>query len=343
MSKARNISALSTVEVGATTDQTKADIDALGINGVNKNWVINGGFDIWQRSTSAAQPNGGFVADRWKGNNYVNGTFTFSKRTDATGQTFKTYGRLAQSSAGNQAAQQGIMQYIEGNYLVGKTITVSFKARANAPLNNCKCRGIISVQTFNLTTSFVKHSFTATAIADGANTRLIFDFGLENTTWHVDIAEVQVEVGSVATDFEHHSHAEELALCQRFFFNPLYNVGTSRADYNINYLVSGGNSGWITFTIPFPVSMRAFATFSHSLTPAKFLSSAAPSNGQDKFSFYIQNQGYAGLVGNGSIANLSGGGVHHGVVGTYYVSPSATSASHILIGNGCTFHFNAEL
>lgn len=154
---------------------------------------------------------------------------------------------------------------------------------------------------------------------------------------------VQFETGSAATDFEHRSYGEDLALCQRYFYTPLYDIGGSRAQFCIDYLVSGGNNGWITFTVPFPVSMRGNATFSHSLTPAKFLSGGAPSNGQDKFSFYIQNQGYAGLVGNGSIATLSGGGQYHGTVGTYYCSPSSTSASHIFIGNGCTFQFNAEL
>jgi hypothetical protein len=160
-------------------------------------------------------------------------------------------------------------------------------------------------------------------------------------TWQV--TGVQLELGSVATDFEHRSHGEELALCQRYFYNPLYNMGGARGSFVINYDVSSGNNGWITFTVPFPVKMRVSASFTHSLTPAKFLGSAAPANGDDKFAFYIQNQGYAGLAGNGSIANLSGGGVHQAVVGTYYCSPSSTSASHIFIGNGCTFQFNAEL
>jgi len=281
MSKARNISALSTVEAGATTDQTKADIDALGINGVNKNWVINGGFDIWQRSTSAAQPNGGFVADRWKGNNYVNGTFTFSKRTDATGQTFKTYGRLAQSSAGSQGARQGLMQYIEGNYLVGKTITVSFKARANAALTGCIVRGIIANQTFNLTTSFVKHSFTATAIADGANTRLTFDFGLENTTWHVDIAEVQVEVGSVATDFKHLTYAENLLACQRYYYKYDHS-GLSDAVYLTSPYSAASHDGSLPNTSQsgaywLPVDMRANPTCTATLSSGS--ASRVTSNG----------------------------------------------------------------
>ena len=222
MTKARENSDYTGLQADITAGDTAARAG-------RKNWIINGGFDVWQRGTTGAQANSGFVADRWKGNNYTNGTFTFSQRTDATGQTFRTYGRLAQSSAGNQNSQQGIMQWIEGLHLVGKTITVSFKVRGNAALSGCKVRGIIAQQTFNLTTDWVKHSFTGTAIQDGSNTRLLLDWGLENTTWHVDIAEVQVEVGSVATDFEHRSYGEELALCQRYF---------ERFDYS-----GGGRSG----------------------------------------------------------------------------------------------------
>ena len=89
--------------------------------------------------------------------------------------------------------------------------------------------------------------------------------------------------------------------------------------------------------------MRASSTFSHSLTNAKTVGSAAPGNGVDGWSFYVQNQGYVGIAGNGNMSTLSGGGKYQGVVGTYYVSPSATTCSHIMVGNGCTFQFNAEL
>jgi hypothetical protein len=316
------------------------------VNSGKKNWIINGDFSIWQRYgvAGAAQPNSGYVADRWKGNNYTSGTYTFAQRTDATGQTFTTYGRLHQSVAGSTNARQCLDQYIEGTYLVGKTITVSFKARANAALAGCQVRGIFtSVQTFNLTTDWVKYSFTATAISSGSTARLMVDYGFSNAVWYADIAEFQVEVGSVATDFEKRSYGEELALCQRFFYNPNYNLNGARSDFNINYLVSGGNSGWITWTVPFPVPMRVSSSFSHSLTNAKNVGSAAPGNGVDGWSFYIQNQGFVGVVGNGNISTLSGGGKYHGIVGTYYCSPSSNSCSHILIGNGCTFQFDAEL
>jgi len=358
MSRALSISALNTVEVGATADQTKADIDALGINGVNKNWIINGDFQISQRgsytSATALTTSSVYHLDRFKSkHNNISGTVTHKLAQTVNGKVTNTM--LLTATAGSNGRVEGVQRIEATKPFVSQTITFSAWVKSNS----ASSRIIIHQNGANIQTSSNQHTGggafellkgTVTCAANSGDLYLyagIQAAGTGNVAiangHYFEMAFVKVEHGSVVTDFEHHSHAEELALCQRFFFNPLYNVGTSRADYNINYLVSGGNSGWITFTIPFPVSMRAFATFSHSLTPAKFLSSGAPSNGQDKFSFYIQNQGYAGLVGNGSIANLSGGGVHHGVVGTYYVSPSATSASHILIGNGCTFHFNAEI
>ena len=54
------------------------------------------------------------------------------------------------------------------------------------------------------------------------------------------ITGVQLEVGSVATDFEHRSFAQELALCQRYFCKMKAYAGAS--------------NGWI---IQYPVTMRA--------------------------------------------------------------------------------------
>ena len=56
------------------------------------------------------------------------------------------------------------------------------------------------------------------------------------TTWYttnnstLEITGVQLEVGSVATDFEHRSFAEELALCQRYCY--AVPVGTTGANYH---------------------------------------------------------------------------------------------------------------
>jgi len=70
-----------------------------------------------------------------------------------------------------------------------------------------------------------------------------------NATWF--ISKVQLELGSVATDFEHRSFAQELALCQRYYYRPI--------DENNKYLCLGfsDSSTMVSGFLQFPVTMRA--------------------------------------------------------------------------------------
>ena len=73
-----------------------------------------------------------------------------------------------------------------------------------------------------------------------------------------DVTGVQLEVGKNATAFEHRSYGEELALCQRYYFE-LVNIGGSDSGY------IGPGHWWgtdqIYVTIPFPVEMRTTPTY----------------------------------------------------------------------------------
>ena len=65
------------------------------------------------------------------------------------------------------------------------------------------------------------------------------------------ITGVQMEVGSVATPFEHRSYGEELALCQRYYFQKINGDGQP---VGIGSYIA---SGQIRTYIDFPVEMRA--------------------------------------------------------------------------------------
>ena len=315
-----------------------------------KNLIINGAMQVNQRGATSGITSGYFV-DRFT----LSACSASAVLTSSTPTEFPTAISVSATSGNPIIFQKIESKSCQG--LSGKTVTVSFYAKniSNATTLYVKLQYAGSADSWgssttiseqnlgSLTSGWVKYTASWTVPAGGLNGLSLGILCAGTGTFTMGVTGVQLEVGSVATDFEHRSYGEILADCQRYFYNPLYNLGGSRGQFTLDYLVSSGNNGWITWIVPFPVSMRANSTFSHSLTPAKFLGSAAPADGADNFSFYIQNQGYAGLVGNGSIANLGGGGQYHGIVGTYYCSPSSTSASHIFIGNGCTFQFSAEL
>jgi len=163
-----------------------------------------------------------------------------------------------------------------------------------------------------------------------------------NATWQ--ITGVKLEVGSVATEFDHRSFAEELSLCQRYFFNPLFGRTSGTIYYPIHFnQVSTGNNGLLRWQVTFPVSMRTSPSLTHSLTDAKFQSSGAP-DGTDNWAFYRQNSGWSAKAGNSNISVLNiAPSVNQANVGAYYVTPNDTLATAIGIGGGATFNFSSEL
>lgn len=220
-----------------------------------RNRIINGSFNVWQRGTS--QTASGFGSDdRWS-NAQLGSTKTASQQAFTLGQTDvpgnPTYfARTVVSSvagAGNYVIKQQRIENVRT--FAGQTATVSFWAKADASrpiaidvLQRFGSGGGassdvdgIGAQQFNLTTSW--QQFTAaiaipsitgktlgTNAGDCVELTFWFDAG---SSWNArtaslgqqsgtfDIAQVQFEVGSVATSFEVLPPPVELALCQRYY------------------------------------------------------------------------------------------------------------------------------
>jgi hypothetical protein len=190
-----------------TSSSTISDNDG-NVRAGRKNLIINGGFDVWQRDSSQYAAHS-YNADRW-----------ISSRTNIVKSTsiYKGLNWLDMSSG----ATGYLGQFIEGAETGrGKTVTLSFLFNSTA--SDSYAYFYWSGVTINATTSSTEvisgniQKYTGTfTLPDSTNTDTKLKMYIQPTT-ATAIAQVQLEVGSVATDFEHRSYGEELALCQRYY------------------------------------------------------------------------------------------------------------------------------
>ena len=198
----------------------------------NRNKIINGGFDVWQRGTSFSSASvNEYSADRFRTEGFGLST-TISRQSFTAGQTdvpdFPTYFcRVATSATVGSGQYWSFQQRLEVPQVVsqGQTYTLSFWVRATS--------GTISAGTLSygfssglvgfpeLTTTWQKVTrtlvFGASQIS-GSFASAYLVYAPENTAaFSVDIANVQLEAGDTATPFEHRSYGAELALCQRYY------------------------------------------------------------------------------------------------------------------------------
>ena len=258
-----------------------------------RNAIINGNFDIWQRGTSFSNPAvGAYTADRWLLSADGTGvTRTISRQTFTLGQTAvpgePTYFfRHNQSVAGTGATANNIQHRIEGvRTFAGQQVTVSFWAKGAASLTLTAVEliqsfgsggspsglvGTTAATSVSVTTAWQKFSYTVTVPSISGKTLgtsgsdalwLIIGAPL-NTTFTLDIAQVQIEAGPVATPFERRPIGTELALCQRYYWTGVVVVETVTTITGFNFPVqmravptiagggagftysTGGGSGW---------------------------------------------------------------------------------------------------
>ena len=276
-----------TVENNLTVDGTSTltgNVTASGTltasNFSGRNKVINGQFNVWQRATTSGSvtASGYNSADRW----YINqsgATSTTSRQAFTVGQTDvpsnpRYYLRMNATTANNNA---GIEQRVEDVDTVQGEHTLSFWVKGTAPaggnfdvriFQNFGSGGSTATEanlgTCSVSGSWVKKTFTFTPTSlsgKTVGTSSYFQISIRQpdsdgttTAWTLDIANVQLEVGDTATEFEHRSYGDDLARCQRYYYR--------HVDDNTDAIGVGGwyTASMFTTHVGFPTTMRSAPT-----------------------------------------------------------------------------------
>jgi hypothetical protein len=252
-----------------------------------RNTVINGGFDVWQRGTTAAIPSSvgtSYLADRWSA--YRPAAGSTQSRVTAGLDGFQYALRIKRDNGNGTTSVIYVNQSFETSTmakLANKTVTLSFYARAGA--NYSSASSLLSARvvagtgteaniiytgvtgsteplttTSTLTTSWQRFTVTG-LIPSGTNGGGVYFFytptGSATTeNDYFEITGVQLEVNTMATPFEQRPIGTELALCQRYY----YRRSPGKA---YGMMSDFGNSGGSTIcytTLQLPVTMRVVPT-----------------------------------------------------------------------------------
>lgn len=222
-----------------------------------KNLIINGGFDIWQRGTTLnTTMYSADRWMQWMTNSGVsNRNVNCTKQTGGPIGKNSSYIRYApqvvdtgmEKFAWGQKIEKINLDHIES----GQQLTLSFwiKREQSLPVNNNMDIQILypnsadnwsagylfrndenidqtldSISFNSLSAEWTKYSYTFiprdTALDRGLAVYWHVgdtNFSLNNTDPLISFTGVQLEIGNVATPFEHRSYGEELAHCQRYY------------------------------------------------------------------------------------------------------------------------------
>ena len=256
-----------------------------------KNLIINGGFDIWQRATdSGSNTSDGYLsADRWK-HASSGATKQVTRQAFTLGQTEvpgnpKYFLRYAVTTGANNVA---IRQCIEDvTRTAGRELTLSFWVKGT----NCgggsfdlqfrqdfgssgSASSVVDTTHFNysVNNTWTRKTFTFTPPSISGKTlgtdvnssfykiELFRQPNGDNSTaaFTLDFANVQLEYGSQATEFEQRSLGEELTLCQRYYVQ----YGPSGGLYRFPMMGECTGASVAQYPLQFPVVMRGGGTTS---------------------------------------------------------------------------------
>jgi hypothetical protein len=322
--------------------------DARFQQGGRRNLIINGAMQVAQRGTTGTQAVS-YVIDRWRYN--VSGsTGSVTQNTFTVGQTdvdpALEYYATFDVTAGNDNCN--FQQRIEGVKRVpAGPVTVSFWAKGTNPADGTKVflnqtfgsggssAVEITPQEITLTSSWQKFELTFTVpsisgkTVSGGDDSFRFNIGQHTSTstaaYEINITGVQLEVGTVATPFEHRSYGEELALCQRYCVLLTNDDDTSEG---MPIGARGFNTDQIECDVYFPAEMRTLPTLSQLGSGTNWRARYSNFNVDwTSFTWWTNSSRRGGLLYNGSLSGVT--------IGNCYRLERLTSGAYLI--------FDAEL
>ena len=246
-----------------------------------KNSLINGNFDIFQRSSFTSQTSSGYTLDRWWAG--LGGTVTVSQQTTGAPNGSRYLMRVAYNAS---SSFSNTYQFIETNNVAalwGSSVIFSVLLRRNSSFAANLTIGIQKTSTVdggagaswtdignttisnsNLPTgtsssNWYKASVTVTVPNDGTANGLkvyINESSSGSSGAYYEIAQAQLELGSVATAFSRAGGTlqGELAACQRYYYR-ITNANQTPLGTGFGF-----STGGFFAVIPYPVTMRVAAT-----------------------------------------------------------------------------------
>lgn len=264
--------------VGTTSPQVVLQIDGgVGVQSINggqiagnRNRIINGKMEIDQRNNGAAQTinnTTAYALDRW----YVNFTGGAGTVQRVTGSgEFANAMRLTGNAAITSALFGQKIESFNISDLAGKTVTVrarlsssvltsiTWTARHPGARDDYSSVTSIASGSISINTTPTDYLFQVALPAGVANGLEIYFITGSFTSGTLDVTGVQVELGNVATSFEHRIYSNELAMCQWYFETGSFFF----RGYDVASGSVGGTRGFVTTKRAVPV--MTLAPFSYS-------------------------------------------------------------------------------
>ena len=292
----------------AETPQEQQALIGVG----RRNLIINGDFQVWQRGTSFSS---GFTADRW---------YTAAGTVTKDGLAIK---HVATNT------DPYLLYKVEdlGNKFDGQDAIASFYLKTSSGINKLQYLTVCNVNY----THDVMHELPSeisgytrwacpVKITDAHTDYIRIVVELEAVSGNISyLRQVQLELGKVATPFEHRSYGEELALCQRYY-QKFYDEASSTGQI----MLMGLASGTAHFTWWPSVEMRARPTVGITTTTPYW----------ESFPWYVV--GTSLTVSSISNGHLSRSGGEIAVYGSF--NPALVRGTNYSM-TGEVIYFDAEL